>query len=263
MSELGNQIIRMVCQLDNQLERAQRLSRETQDEQERRHEYEAHRMRVEAMEDELRGEERAQLPAPPVADVLVEHAEAIRAAKVSYPSRTEVALVALAAEVERLRIDQLSAESCDACGGTGHPVSGDPCMCGGTGRAVDAVSYLRSQLTDARRLVEELTGKLATAVRERNEAWKRVFVAEGFSEPRAVLLAKLDAAGELCKQLERARDEARDGHPWAELVRAVQAWDVAIKSPGADRRKLNECQNRILAAFDRIPPAKLPGEVEP
>lgn len=41
----------------------------------------------------------------------------------------------------------LEAENqCDACAGTGQPVSGKPCMCGGTGRMSDAARYLREQL---------------------------------------------------------------------------------------------------------------------
>lgn len=35
---------------------------------------------------------------------------------------------------------------CDACAGTGKPISGKPCMCGGTGRMSDAAVYLREQL---------------------------------------------------------------------------------------------------------------------
>lgn len=35
---------------------------------------------------------------------------------------------------------------CDACAGTGKPVSGLECMCGGTGRMSDAANYLRERL---------------------------------------------------------------------------------------------------------------------
>lgn len=36
---------------------------------------------------------------------------------------------------------------CDACAGTGKPVSGIPCMCGGTGKMSDAAVYLRERLS--------------------------------------------------------------------------------------------------------------------
>lgn len=54
------------------------------------------------------------------------------------------------AELEK-QVEQLHAENmCDACGGNGTPVSGLPCMCGGTGKASDAVNYLRQQLETLR-----------------------------------------------------------------------------------------------------------------
>lgn len=41
-----------------------------------------------------------------------------------------------------------SENHCDACGGTGTPVSGIPCMCGGTGKMSDAAVYLRTVYVD-------------------------------------------------------------------------------------------------------------------
>ena len=35
---------------------------------------------------------------------------------------------------------------CDACTGTGHHASGLTCMCGGSGKLIDAVTYLRGQV---------------------------------------------------------------------------------------------------------------------
>lgn len=46
-------------------------------------------------------------------------------------------------------IDYYEAESCDACGGTGKPVSGLACMCRGSGRMSDAAIYLRERLVEA------------------------------------------------------------------------------------------------------------------
>lgn len=40
-----------------------------------------------------------------------------------------------------------AANVCDAC--LGQPISGKPCMCGGTGKASDAVMYLRDELVKA------------------------------------------------------------------------------------------------------------------
>lgn len=45
-------------------------------------------------------------------------------------------------ECEALRRENM----CDACAGTGKPLSGLPCMCGGSGKASDAVVYLRERL---------------------------------------------------------------------------------------------------------------------
>lgn len=51
---------------------------------------------------------------------------------------------------ETLKIEAVRVENiCDACGGTGTPVSGLNCMCGGSGKMSDAARYLRVQLVDA------------------------------------------------------------------------------------------------------------------
>jgi hypothetical protein len=39
-------------------------------------------------------------------------------------------------------------DQCDACGGTGKPLSGKPCMCQGTGRMSVAAIYLRERLVE-------------------------------------------------------------------------------------------------------------------
>lgn len=43
---------------------------------------------------------------------------------------------------------------CDVCCGKGDPGTGVPCMCGGTGRAQDAVNYLRPELFKAQAVAE-------------------------------------------------------------------------------------------------------------
>ena len=49
-------------------------------------------------------------------------------------------------ELVALRAERARPWECDACGGTGKPASDKPCMCGGTGMAVDAVHHLRKEL---------------------------------------------------------------------------------------------------------------------
>ena len=65
--------------------------------------------------------------------------------------RHEVALSdiaqSLVTEVRRLRAD---AFDCDICAGTGTPLSGGPCTCGGTGRARDVLVCVREQLAALR-----------------------------------------------------------------------------------------------------------------
>jgi len=46
--------------------------------------------------------------------------------------------------------------ACDACAGTGNPISCQPCMCQGTGRAATAVIYLRECLMDAHTELERV-----------------------------------------------------------------------------------------------------------
>jgi hypothetical protein len=47
----------------------------------------------------------------------------------------------------RQEMEELRAQNeCDACGGTGKPISGLDCMCGGTGKMSDAARYLREKV---------------------------------------------------------------------------------------------------------------------
>ena len=44
--------------------------------------------------------------------------------------------------------DLTAKNQCDACAGTGEPISGGKCMCGGSGLMSDAAIYLRSRVTE-------------------------------------------------------------------------------------------------------------------
>lgn len=87
-----------------------------------------------------------------------------------------------------------AADQCDACLGTGMPISGKPCMCQGTGRMSDAARWLREELVkadtdvaaakaDALQAHEEV-GMLATAVLA---AWQNKDVQE---LARIIVIAK-------------------------------------------------------------------------
>jgi len=61
----------------------------------------------------------------------------------------------------KLELEELHAENmCDACGGNGNPVSGFPCMCGGSGKASDAVQHLRKELDEAKRRIADLSDQV-------------------------------------------------------------------------------------------------------
>lgn len=68
----------------------------------------------------------------------------------------------------------MSDNVCDACTGTGKPISGKPCMCGGTGKMSDAAVHLRKMLVEAEVELEAVKGdrddlrrKLDIACREK------------------------------------------------------------------------------------------------
>jgi hypothetical protein len=60
-------------------------------------------------------------------------------------SRRNVALAARDAEIARLRNPP-----CSVCAGTGTPLSGPPCICGGSGREVDEMAGLRLEVVRLR-----------------------------------------------------------------------------------------------------------------
>lgn len=48
------------------------------------------------------------------------------------------------------QVEQLKRENmCDVCTGSGVPVSGPPCMCGGTGKMSDAVDHIRRMFVES------------------------------------------------------------------------------------------------------------------
>jgi hypothetical protein len=76
---------------------------------------------------------------------------------------------------ERARMMEALAENvCDACMGTGTPLSGGECMCGGSGKMSDAAHHLRRRLVAAERArvaaVERLRGEVARVREARRQA---------------------------------------------------------------------------------------------
>ena len=65
------------------------------------------------------------------------------------------------AEIERLRAELIGARMCGVCAGTGIPISGKPCICGGTGLQGDEVAGLRLALFHADNDNERLRAALA------------------------------------------------------------------------------------------------------
>lgn len=51
-------------------------------------------------------------------------------------------------------------DNCDVCCGSGMPLSGKPCICGGTGRMVEAVAGLRSELQRAHKEADDAVALL-------------------------------------------------------------------------------------------------------
>jgi RecJ-like exonuclease len=65
----------------------------------------------------------------------------------------------------RAALKEAEAENiCDACGGTGNPISEKPCMCNGTGKMSVAAIYLREQLTAEREKVAKMRKALETTI---------------------------------------------------------------------------------------------------
>lgn len=56
---------------------------------------------------------------------------------------------------------QLAEDECVACAGTGTPVSGLPCMCGGSGRAGRSVTYLLERLVMIEQEADAREAKMA------------------------------------------------------------------------------------------------------
>lgn len=68
-----------------------------------------------------------------------------------------------ALDVAQRELEAVKRENmCDACAG-GHPISGVPCMCGGTGKMSDAAVVLRTMLIEAERHLEAERAKVERA----------------------------------------------------------------------------------------------------
>jgi hypothetical protein len=95
------------------------------------------------------------------------------------------------AENARLRSENL----CDACAGT--PISGKPCMCGGSAKMSDAAVYLRAKFIEADEENDRLLGAIAPTA-ENLGLYERAMRAaddDAMAELRAVLAAIAARAG--------------------------------------------------------------------
>ena len=137
--------------------------------------------------------------------------ERLRAERESFREHLEV----LVAERDAARslIDLLRAPMCSVCAGTGTPVSGLPCVCGGTGREGDEIMGLR-------RLVHETEAerdRLRAELDRRRECEPRAVIMDGSSR-REVMVPLIDALVRVRGSLraEPAGDSARIAALYAE-----------------------------------------------
>ncbi len=70
---------------------------------------------------------------------------------------------------ERERDEERAENQCDACGGTGKPASGKPCMCRGTGKMSVSALTLRDELVEARAKVAKLEAEIRQWAEQRGE----------------------------------------------------------------------------------------------
>lgn len=90
---------------------------------------------------------------------------------------------------------------CDACAGSGNPISGKPCICGGSGRAVDALANIRNMLVrivqerdDAREALLDTQAALGRAQERSDERYLEA-LQQGY---RKGVEAGCDIAADLC-----------------------------------------------------------------
>ena len=74
-------------------------------------------------------------------------------------------------EIERLKVENI----CAVCAGSGKPSSGNPCICGGTGKACDEAQHAREMVYDLQKEVERLKAESAS----RLEALERIARPDG------------------------------------------------------------------------------------
>lgn len=82
-------------------------------------------------------------------------------------SASELHLLQMELEEARERIRELEGHAlCDACAGTGKPISGLTCMCEGTGFADVAIKTLRLEVVKARQENASLMASLSSLVKD-------------------------------------------------------------------------------------------------
>lgn len=117
---------------------------------------------------------------------------------------------------------------CDACAGTGKPISGGACMCDGTGLAQEAVAHLRQELMKLERTKPSAEEMLAAAVK------MAMSVSEAeLARLREEVLTLKDDFNDAIKSL---RSENEQATAWSR--RALQAEDK--------RRQAEEKRDEVL-----------------
>lgn len=155
--------------------------------------------------------------------------------------------------------DALRAENeCDACGGTGKPVSGIPCMCAGTGKMSRAAITLREEVITLRAEVERLR-PYEQAVRESHNGYDpeaRKAMAPSLKEPetpkQAIKELIEEAEAPLVKELEAAQQLAINDEKTIQTLRdrlAAAEKLIATVWPAIRDSEREEVQD-ALAAFD-------------
>jgi regulator of replication initiation timing len=135
---------------------------------------------------------------------------------------------------------------CDACGGTGTPISGRPCMCGGTGLASDAVHTLRKCLYDAERERDALRAEVDRLTRE-NERLSNDNI-NLHDTAREMERAVATARAEAIEQCARVCDE--EARAYRDLVTACRQVGNAIGVDKCDAAAT--AADRLAARFRAI-----------
>lgn len=121
--------------------------------------------------------------------------------------------------------DEIAHNICDCCLGSGKPISGKPCMCGGTGRMSDAVFYLRE--------------RIAQLEAESAAGWKK-------AEDNALDIANLEA------DLAAARAGADDADIIGGIWHAIGRHQTEICRPDAELAPPQYLLDAVERARDEI-----------